>query len=133
MMKIITWNIRGLNGRSKKKILRKCIKSENLDILLLQETKREGSIAEETFRSCWRHCNFTYTNSKGEVGGLAILWNPSTIILEPTFSIVGTLTAKYKVIGSSKEGVLTNAYGPQLNQEKDHFVNSLAYIITLRG
>ena len=34
----------------------------------------------------------------------------------------------YRVIGSDKEGVLTNAYGPQNNQEKDLFLNSLSYI-----
>jgi exonuclease III len=42
MMKIITWNIRGLNGRSKQRILRNCVKSEDPDILLLQETKCAG-------------------------------------------------------------------------------------------
>jgi endonuclease/exonuclease/phosphatase family metal-dependent hydrolase len=43
MMKIITWNIRGLNGRSKQRILRDCIKGENPDILMLQETKCAGN------------------------------------------------------------------------------------------
>jgi hypothetical protein len=33
--------------------------------------------------------------------------------------MVGMLTTKYRVIGSSKEGVITNAYGPQLNQENN--------------
>jgi exonuclease III len=90
-------------------------------------------MAEETFKICWRHCNFTYTDSKGAAGGLSILWNSTTIILEPAYSIVGMLTAKYRVIGSSKAGVITNAYGPQLNQEKYHFLDSLSYINTLRG
>jgi hypothetical protein len=35
MMKIITWNIRGLNGRSKQRTLRDSICAENLEILLL--------------------------------------------------------------------------------------------------
>jgi hypothetical protein len=50
MMKIITWNIRGLNGRSKQRILRDCIKAENLDILMLQETKCVGAEAETIFQ-----------------------------------------------------------------------------------
>jgi len=89
-------------------------------------------MAEETFRICWRHCNFTYTESKGATGGLAILWNPATIILEPAYSTVGTLTTKYRLIWSSKAGVITNSYNPRLNQEKDHFIDSLAYINTLQ-
>jgi endonuclease/exonuclease/phosphatase family metal-dependent hydrolase len=39
IMKIISWNIRGLNGRSKKKMLRDLILAEKPDIVLLQETK----------------------------------------------------------------------------------------------
>jgi len=41
MMNIITWNIRGLNGISKERILRNCVKSENLDILLTLEVSME--------------------------------------------------------------------------------------------
>ena len=39
IMKIISWNIRGLNGRSKQKMLRDLILAEKPDIVLLQETK----------------------------------------------------------------------------------------------
>jgi hypothetical protein len=39
----------------------------------------------------------------------------------------------YHAIGSSKAGVLTNAYGPQNNQEKDLFLNSLSYLGRLIG
>jgi hypothetical protein len=38
IMKIITWNIRGLNGHSKQKLLRDLIIAEKPEIVLLQET-----------------------------------------------------------------------------------------------
>jgi exonuclease III len=38
-MKIISWNIRGLNGRSKQKLLQDMIIAEKPDIMMLQETK----------------------------------------------------------------------------------------------
>jgi hypothetical protein len=40
---------------------------------------------------------------------------------------------KYREIGSCKEEVITNAYDPQLNQEKYHFIENISYINTLRG
>jgi len=104
MMKIITWNIRGLNGRYKQRILRNCVKEKDPDMFLLQETKCVGDMVEEKFKRCWRHCNFIYTESKGAVRGLAILWNITTVILEPYFSTVGMLTANCRAIGSSKSG-----------------------------
>jgi hypothetical protein len=82
MMKIITWNIRGLNGRSKQRILRDCISVENPDILLLQETKCVRAEAETIFHRSWRGCDFIHTDSAGASGGLAILWNPNIVTLK---------------------------------------------------
>jgi exonuclease III len=117
-MKIISWNIRGLNGRTKQRILRNCIMAEDPNILFLQETKCAGDTVAEVFRWCWRQCSFVYNDSNGAAGGLTILWNPATIILDQYFSTTWTFSAHYRAIGSSKEGILTNAYGPQNNQEK---------------
>jgi len=133
MMKIITWNIRGLNGKSKQRILRNCIKSEDPDILMLQETKYAENMAEEIFKRFCHTCNYIYTDSKGATNGLAILWNPATVIIEQTLSTISTLTAYYRPIGSNKDGVITNAYGPQTSQEKDLFLNNLSYLGMLVG
>jgi exonuclease III len=113
MMKIITWNIRGLNGRSKQRTLRDCIRAENPDVLLLQETKCVGVEAETIFHRCWRGCDSLHTDSFGASGGLAILWNPTTVTMDWPFSIVGMITTHFTVIGSTKEGEITNVYGPQ--------------------
>jgi exonuclease III len=118
-MKTITWNIRGLNGRSKQRILRECIKTENPDILLLQETKCARQEAENIFRSSWRGGDFLYQDSVEASGGLAILWNPQTVSMHHPFSTIGTLTAYFKVVASTKEGAIKNVYGPQSIQDKD--------------
>jgi exonuclease III len=101
---------------------------EDPDILLLQETKCMGKTMEEIFKRCWRTCDSYHTDSKGTAGGLAILWNPATVILDQGFSTPGTLTAHYRAIGSDKDGLITNAYGPQNNQDKDLFLQNLAYL-----
>jgi exonuclease III len=131
MMKIITWNIRGLNGRSKQKILRDCIKAEHPDILMLQETKCVGAEAETIFQRIWRGCDFVLTDSTGASGGLAILWNPCNITLSRSFSTIGTITAHFEVMGSNQEGAITNVYGPQSQQGKDKLLERLALIKTL--
>jgi exonuclease III len=118
-------------GRSKQRILRECIKTENPDILLLQETKCAGREAEDIFRNSWRNGEFLFQDSVGASGGLAILWNPQTVTLLHPFSTRDTLTALFKDIASSKEGVITNVYGPQSIQDKERFIQSLHYIQTL--
>jgi hypothetical protein len=37
----------------------------------------------------------------------------------------------YRAIESNKEGMITNAYGPQNSQNKDLFLQSLAYLGSL--
>jgi exonuclease III len=131
MMKTISWNIRGLNGRSKQRILRDCIKTEHPDILLLQETKCAGQEAENILRSSWRDGEFLYLDSVGAAGGLAILWNPQTVTLLHPFSTKYTLTTYFKSLASSKEGAITNVYGPQTIQDKESFLQSLRHVQTL--
>jgi exonuclease III len=131
MMKTISWNIRGLNGRSKQRILQDCIRTEHPDILLLQETKCAGHEAESILRSCWKDGESIYLDSGGASGGLAILWNPQTVSLLHPFSTRYTLTAQFKSLVSSKEGAITNVYGPQTNQDKENFLHSLQLIQTL--
>jgi mannosylglycoprotein endo-beta-mannosidase len=128
MMKTISWNIRGLNGRSKQWILRDVIKTEKPDILLLQETKCSGREAESIFRSSWRDGDFLFQDSVGAAGGLAILWNPQTVNIFHPFSTKDTLTTYFKATASSKEGDITNVYGPQSLQEKESFIQRLLYV-----
>jgi exonuclease III len=131
MMKTISWNIRGLNGRSKQWILQDCIKTENPDILLLQETKCAGREAEGIFRSSWKGGDFLLQDSVGLAGGLAILWNPQKVSMTQPFSTKGTLSAHFRALDSSKEGVITNVYGPQSLQDKEVFLQTLLYIQNL--
>jgi hypothetical protein len=57
----------------------------------------QENTAEELFKRCWRHCNFVYTDSKGEAGvfpsygilpqslliRLSLLSVPSPLIIDP--------------------------------------------------
>jgi exonuclease III len=111
-MKIISWNIRGLNERTKQRILQNNILTENPNILLLQETKCAGTVAENLLSKSWKRGNFMFTDSRGAAGGLAILWNPTIIIMENFYSTRWTLSASYRLIGTNKTGLITNVYGP---------------------
>jgi exonuclease III len=99
--------------------------AKDLDILFIQETKCVGIAAEEVLARCWRQSSFVYNDSKGAARGIAILWNPTIVVLDNFFSTTWTISARYRVMGSNKEGILTNAYGPQSPQEKDNFLKRL--------
>ena len=104
---------------------------EDPNILMIQETKCARKTIEDIIKICWRNYESYQTDSKGASRGLAILWNPATVILDQGFSTPCTITVHYKAIGSDKEGMITNAYGPQNMQYKDLFLQILAYLSSL--
>jgi exonuclease III len=109
-MKIISWNIRGLNGRSKQKLLREIIIAEKPDIMMLQETKCATEEMDKLLPSCWKQGKGIYTDATGTTGGLALLWNPSSVTLDNFFTTRWSISATYRLIGSNKPGYLTNVY-----------------------
>ena len=40
-MKIISWNIRGLGSRNKRRMVKDFLRSENPDVVMIQKTKKE--------------------------------------------------------------------------------------------
>lgn len=52
-MKVLTYNIRGLGGRAKRKVIKKLIAKEGVELLCIQEIKVEV-ITKEMCVAVWR-------------------------------------------------------------------------------
>jgi hypothetical protein len=55
------------------------------------------------------------------------------MIIDQALSMKRTIIAHYREIGSDKDGMITNAYGPQSNQDKELFLRSMSYLRSLVG
>lgn len=72
--KIISWNVRGVNNRGKRHIIRGCLAKWKPDIVCLQESKLEKCL-DETIHSMWRlkevgwHC----IPANGTAGGIILM------------------------------------------------------------
>jgi exonuclease III len=130
-MKIISWNIRGLNGRSKQKMLRELILVETPDVVLLQETKCTSEDIDRLLPYCWRQGGAVSIDATGTAGGLAILWNTNVVLMENFRTTRWSITADYRLIGSNKPGHLTSVYGPASPRDKQAFLRSLSYLSSL--
>ena len=71
-MKIIAWNIRGLNSIHKLDVVRNFVREQKPDFLLLQETKMDKEKAGQ-IKSFKNYC-INASNSKGDLGGTLMLW-----------------------------------------------------------
>ena len=72
-MKILSWNIRGLNGIHKQEFVRNMIRDQRTDLFLIQETKmKKESLEKIKFNNSMKGIA---SNSEGVSGGLLLLFN----------------------------------------------------------
>jgi hypothetical protein len=99
--------------------------------MLLQETKCTTEGTDRLLPYCWKQGEVVSTTTTSTAGGLAMLWNPNTTILEKFTTTNWSITTKYRLIGSNKPGYLTNVYGPAIPRDKQAFLSNLEYLSTL--
>lgn len=75
-MRILSWNIRGLGHRVKKRFLIKIIKDRRLDIMFIQESKLE-QVELSDYQIFWGNLEVAGVFSKfeGASSGLITMWN----------------------------------------------------------
>ena len=112
-MKLISWNMRGLNGSSKHRMLKNMIQTEKPAVVFLQETKSTSTALEQLFNKAWSGSQSVSTDALGASGGLAIVWNPQILLLQDFHATHCFIQATFHLIGTDIHGHLTNAYFPQ--------------------
>ena len=75
-MKILSWNVRGLNEKEKRLKIRNLLRTWRADIVCLQETKLEW-VTRGLVRSIWScpYLDWLYLGSKGVSGGILLMWD----------------------------------------------------------
>lgn len=81
-MKILIWNLRGLGSKSKRCSIKRKLKEWGVDMVLIQETKREV-ISEKFVRSVWPSTIFEFVevNAVERASDLLYIWNPDLFSL----------------------------------------------------
>jgi exonuclease III len=101
---------------------------EQPNILLLQETKWVGEEDSQILSKCWKQAKLVEVDAKGAAGGIVILWNPSTILMEGLFTSKWTITTSFRLIGSNKPYFVMNFYDPATPGDKEAFLHHLEWI-----
>lgn len=117
-MKLISWNVRGLNSTSKHRMIKNLIMQEKPAIIFLQETKSSSAMIDRLSNKLWAGSSSISVDASGASGGLAILWNPQIISLDNFNSTLHIIQATFHLIGTNIHGHLTNVYFPQIIQQK---------------
>ena len=111
-MKVITWNIRGLNNPRKQRILRSILKQEQPDLCFIQETKCNTDRMETISQQQWCKYKMVAIGGNQMAGGILTLWNPQVLILIAVEEKRHTLAVHMKIIGNTEKILCNNVYGP---------------------
>jgi len=112
-MKLVSWNVRGLNSPGKSRLLKNMIKLEKPQICFLQETKCNSDRLGSILSKIWPGCRSVAVDATGASGGLAIAWNPQSISLTDFHATHHLMQAAFHFLGTNIHGNISNVYFPQ--------------------
>lgn len=132
-MKVLFWNIRGMGSHARKRQLKELLNNKEVDIVCLQETKKELFTERElnsfqggkNFSWCWKA-------SRGASGGILIGVNSD--LAEAIETHVGAffLSCVLKIKKDNFVWEIVCVYGPVDNTLKNGFLDELSWHIQFR-
>ena len=114
-MKILSWNVQGINAPEKCNRINSCLDSIQCDLVLLQETKLSTNNFQKSV-GCWLTWNSSHVPSLGASGGITVLWNPKTIKAQHLHQ--GTNWQMVSIQHYELSFHLINVYGPTPTSDK---------------
>ena len=128
-VKILSWNVRGMNDSGKRLCIKNMMKDWNADIICLQETKME-LITAQIIRSLWRchYVDWVFLGSIGASGGIVLMWDKR--VVEKVEDAVGSfsVSCKFKNVEDQNVWMFTGVYGPNVDGDRGLMWDELAGI-----
>jgi len=132
-MKLISWNIRGLNSPGKGQLMNNMLQQEKPQILILEETKCNSTTLDQILAKAWPGSKEVVVEAMGASGGLAIVWDDRDITLTNIHASKNFIQAKFHLTRTNVDGHLTNVYFPQEVTKKVDTLNTLTHINSERS
>jgi exonuclease III len=130
-LKILSWNVRGLNEEEKRMRMKGLIREWMEDIVYLQETKLQF-INREVLRSLWgcTHVDWCFLESRGASRGILIMWDRS--VVEKLDDCVGRfiVACSFRSVNDNFEWVFTGVYGPNNDYDRKMLWDELVGIMS---
>lgn len=120
-MKILIWNARGLNAPNKRRLVKRQLEIQNVDLILLQEIKLGEKESKSFIKAC-ENWNGDFVAVMDLVGGIGLLWNSRILEVEVTVKNQNWMKAKIKILDSAKSFKIINAYGPTKNRREKSYL-----------
>ncbi|XP_071733556.1 uncharacterized protein [Rutidosis leptorrhynchoides] len=129
-MKIITLNVRGFGVKGKFGWVKSLCFNEKPDFLALQETRCKP-LSDQWVGLLWGSSDFGYIQREavGYSGGMLLIWDTKSFGASSTMCCDYFLAVRGNWVGSGKESIIVNIYGPHDDASKKIMWRSLDSIL----
>ncbi|RVW87760.1 Transposon TX1 uncharacterized 149 kDa protein [Vitis vinifera] len=116
-LKILSWNVRGANDRSKRKVIKALIRSQKVDLVCLQETKiQEMSQGVIHSLGVGRFLGWGAVDARGAAGGVVVFWDKRVLELVGLEVGIFSISCRFKNCEDGFMWFFTGVYGPTMKR-----------------
>ena len=127
-IKILCWNVRGLNDFEKRKLIKGVVRNQKLDLVCLLETKvKEMSQQMVNSVGVGRFLNWASVDARGVVGGL-FFWDNRVLEILKVESEGYSISVHFRNCADGFSWIFSGVYGPVIGSEKEDFCEDLGAI-----
>ena len=128
-VKIISWNVRGVNNLEKRKFIRNFIRTQRVDLVCLQETKIQGmNKALVHSIGVGRFLDWKASDAEGTAGGILLLWDKRRLSLVESKYDSYSFSFLFRMVDDDFQWMFTGVYGPIGRSFKEFFWEELGSI-----
>ena len=121
-VKIMTWNVRGVNDPDRRKIIRNFIRYQRVDLVCLQETKiQEMTASMARSLGVARLSDWRALNAKGSAGGILLFWDKRIMELVDSEFGLYSISCLFKMVEGGFLWTFSGVYGPVERKLKEVF------------
>ena len=107
-----------MGSKAKEEAIRNLIRTETLDILLVQETKLEDTVFLHSSKKIWYKSEARAISARGASGGIGTVWNMSKFVVLYEVRNTHWLLLKMQNLATKEIFCLYNVYSPTIAADK---------------
>ncbi|RVX18605.1 Transposon TX1 uncharacterized 149 kDa protein [Vitis vinifera] len=128
-LRLLSWNVRGANDSSKRKVIKAMIRNQRVDLFYLQETKIQ-TMSEGVVRSLGsgRFLDWGAMDAHRSAGGILICWDKRTVeVLEMEVGHF-SISCRLRNVEDGLVWIFTGVYGPFFKEDREALWEELGAI-----